>query len=168
VHRFTGQLSQNPQCRIFLFVSICQSCDHLSIPLNVVQVQLGCLNLRMGFQLLAASEPPIGIQLIWVLLISGTPDTRIAKQFGIFTESTMLNHVPSITQAHCYQHLNSPGANSALYIANHEGIQTLSKHVHVDISKPDIHLANSRLIPRIQPRLFLLRHEVQAPRRSSL
>lgn len=100
----------------------------------------------MGFQFSAASEPPIVIQLIWVFSISGTPDTRITKLFGIFTTSTMLNNVLSIAQEHCYQHLDSPAADSALYISDLQGIQTLSKQCQVDVLKPNRHLADSRLI----------------------
>jgi len=50
----------------------------------------------MGFQLSGAPEPPCVIQIISMLSVAGAPDTRIAKEFGISTESTMLNYLQSI------------------------------------------------------------------------
>jgi len=46
----------------------------------------------MGFQLSGAPEPPGVIQIICFLCIAGAPDTRIVKEFGMFTEATMLNN----------------------------------------------------------------------------
>ena len=62
----------------------------------------------MGFQLSGEPEPPCVIQIICFLSIAGSLDTRIAKEFGIFTDSTMPNNFQSIAHEYRYQHLNSP------------------------------------------------------------
>jgi len=57
----------------------------------------------------------------------GAPDTTIAKEFGIFTESTMLKNLQSIAKENRYQLLDFPEADPAQYISNHPGIDKLSK-----------------------------------------
>jgi hypothetical protein len=62
----------------------------------------------MGFQLSGAPEPPCGIQILFFLSSAAAPDTRIPKEFGIFTQSIMLNHLQSVAHENYYQHLDSP------------------------------------------------------------
>jgi hypothetical protein len=45
----------------------------------------------MGFVFSGMPEPPSVIQIIGNLSISGEPDTTIAKEFVIFSESTLMN-----------------------------------------------------------------------------
>jgi len=85
------------------------------------------------------------IQIICFLCIAGALDTRNAKEFGIFTESIMLNHLESIAYENCYQHLDSPATDSSQYISNHPGIEKLSKQYPVDVSYPKTWLAYFRL-----------------------
>jgi hypothetical protein len=95
----------------------------------------------MGFQLSGASDPPSVIQMICFLSISGPPVTTIAIIFGIFTESTLLNHLQLIAQENRYQHLDCPGSSPAQYISTHRGIRTLSKQYRVDVSYPTTRVA---------------------------
>jgi hypothetical protein len=88
VRRINRRLSYISQCHIYLFVRICWCCRRGS--LYIVCVEKWYLHQRTGFELSGAPEPPCVIQIICCVSISGAPDTRIAKAFGIFTESTML------------------------------------------------------------------------------
>ena len=124
--------------------------------------------LRTGFQLPGAPEPPCGIQIIWFLSVAGAPDTRIAKEFGIFTESTTLNNLQSIAHEYRYQHLDSPETDPSQYISNHPGMERLSKQYRVDVSYPKTQLTYSKLTGRIQLSIPSLRNEVQAHLRSTL
>jgi len=99
----------------------------------------------MGFEFSGAPEPPSVIQIIAYLSISGAPDTRIAKDFGIFTESTMLNILQSIAKENRFQLLDFPETYPAQYTSNHPGIERLSKRYQVDVSYPERQLAYSRL-----------------------
>jgi hypothetical protein len=83
--------------------------------------------MRMRFPSSGALEPPCVIQIMCFLSVAGSPDTRIAKGFRIFTESSMLNNLQSIAHEDCYKHLNSPEADPAQYISNYSGIERLSK-----------------------------------------
>ena len=49
------------------------------------------------------------------------------KEFGIFTESSMLNNLQSISQENGSQLLDSPETDPVQYISNHPGIDRLSK-----------------------------------------
>jgi hypothetical protein len=47
----------------------------------------------MGCQFSGAPEPPGVIQMTGYLSISGALDTAIGKEFKIFSESIMINHL---------------------------------------------------------------------------
>ena len=81
----------------------------------------------MRFQLSGAPEHPCVIQIICFLSIAGAPDTGIAKEFGIFAESTMLNNSQSIAHEYRYHHVDSPETVPSQYISNHPGIEILPK-----------------------------------------
>jgi len=166
VHRFNDRLSQILWCCILLFVRIFRSCSHCSS--YIVWVELWCPNQRTGFELSGAPEPPCKIQIISYLSISGAPDTRIAKEFGIFTESTMLNNIQWIAKENRYQLLDFPETDPAQYMSNHPGIERVSKRYPVDVSYPETQLAYSRLTRRIQLNISLLRNEIQPHLRSTL
>jgi hypothetical protein len=78
----------------------------------------------MRFQFSSAPEPPSVIAIIQYLSLSGTLDSRIVKEFRIFTESTMLSNYKSIAKDNCYQILDFPGTDPAHNINNHPGIGT--------------------------------------------
>jgi hypothetical protein len=137
-------------------------------PITIPKYLCISLSCTMGFQLWGALEPPSVIQIIHFLSISGAPNTRIAKEFSIFGESTILINLLSIAQENCYQHLDSPGTDPAQYIMNHSGIERLSKRYQVDVSYYKTWLAYSRLTWRIQLSISLLRNKVQAHLRSTL
>ena len=115
-----------------------------------------------------ASEPPCVIQIIGNLSISGAPDTRIATEFGIFSESSLLNNFQSIAKENRYQLLDFPEPDPAQHISNHPGIERLSMPDHVDVSYPETRLAYSRLPRRKQPSISSVRNENQAHLRSTL
>jgi len=94
--------------------------------------------------------------------ISDALDTRVSKEFGIFTESSILNNLQSIAQENPCQLLDSPDTDPVQYISNHPGIDRLSKPYRVDESYPGTRLAYSRLTRRIQPSISSLRNELQA------
>jgi len=71
-------------------------------------------------------KPPCVIRIIGYFSISGAPDTRITKEFGIFTESTMLNNLKAIAKENCCQLYDFPETDPAQYISNHPGIERLS------------------------------------------
>jgi len=100
--------------------------------------------------------------------MSGALETRIVKEFGIFTESTRLNNSQSIAQENRYQHLDSPETDPAQYISNHPGIERLSKRYRVEVSYPEAQLAYSWLFRRIQPSIPSLRNDGQVHLRSTL
>jgi hypothetical protein len=79
------------------------------------------------------------------LSILGTLDTIIAKQFGIFTESTMFNNLQSIAEENHCQLLDFAEPDPAQYVSNHPAIERLSKRYPVDVSYPETWLAYSRL-----------------------
>jgi len=114
------------------------------------------------------TELPNLMPISCCLSISGAPDTRVTKEFGIFTESSMLNNLQSIAQENRSQLLDSPETDPVQYISNHPGIDRLSKQYRVDISYPKTWLAYSRLSSRIQPSISSLRNEVQAHHKSTL
>jgi hypothetical protein len=115
--------------------------------LYIVQVELWCLYQRTGFEFAGASQPPCVTQIIYYLSRSEAPDTRIGKEFGIFTESTMLNNLQSIAKENRNQHLDFPETDQAQYISNHIGIEKLSNQYPVDASYPETRLAYSRVSP---------------------
>jgi hypothetical protein len=88
VRRINQRLCQISQCHIYLVVRICWCCRRGSS--YIVCVEKWYIHQRTGFESSGAPEPPHVIQMICCVSISGAPDTRIAKAFGIFTESTML------------------------------------------------------------------------------
>jgi hypothetical protein len=116
----------------------------------------------------AAPERPGVIQIIGNMSISGAPDTRIAKEFGIFSESTLLNNLHSIAKENRYQLLDISETDPAQHISIHPGIEPLSMPDRVDVSYPETRLAYSRLPRRQQPSFFSLRNEIQAHLRSTL
>jgi len=115
-----------------------------------------------------APEPPCVIQIIGNLSISGAPDTRIAKEFGIFSESTLLDNLQSIAKENQYQLLDISETDPAQHISNHPGIERLSMPDRVDVSYPETRLTYSRLPQREQPSISSLRNEIQAHLRSTL
>jgi len=108
-------------------------------------VELWHLHQRTGFELSGAPEPPCVNQIIGYLGISGAPDTRIAKEFGIFFESTLLNNLQSIAKENRYQLLDFPETDPAQYISDHLGIASQSMPYRVDVSYPETQLAYSNL-----------------------
>jgi hypothetical protein len=114
------------------------------------------------------SELPSLIPILYCLSNWGAPDTRVTKEFGIFTKSSMLNNLQSIAQENRSQLLNSPETDPVQYIANHSGIERLSKRYWVDVSYPETQIAYSRLTQRIQPTISSFRNEVQAHLKSTL
>jgi len=102
------------------------------------------------------------------LTIAGPLDTRITKEFGIFTESIVLNNLQSIAHDNRFQHLDSPETEPSQYISNQPGIERLSKRYRVDVSYPQTQLAYSRLTRRIPLSISLLSDGVQAHLRSTL
>jgi len=156
MHWFNGQLGQILRCRTFLFVSICRSWSHISYSSDTVCVELRYRNHSMGFQLSGAPEPPSEIQIMSSLSLLGALDTRIAKEFRIFTESTMLNNLQSIAQGNSYQHLNSPETDPAQYISNHPGIAQLSKRYGVFVAYPETQLTYCKLTRRMQTCISLV------------
>jgi hypothetical protein len=97
------------------------------------------------------------IRSLWFLSISGRPDMRIAKEFGIFTKSTMLHNLQSSAQENRYQHFDSPETDLALYVTISPGIERLAKGYRDDVLYRKRWLTNLRLIRRVQPSIFLLR-----------
>jgi hypothetical protein len=93
----------------------------------------------------AAPECPGVIEIIGNMSISGAPDTRIAKEFGIFSESTLLNNLQSIAKENRCQLLDISETDPAQHISIHPGIEPLSMPDRVDVSYPETRLAYSRL-----------------------
>jgi hypothetical protein len=58
-------------------------------------------------------EPPCVIQIIGNWSISGAPDNRIAKEFGTFSESTLLHNLQPIAKEIRYQLLDFPETDPA-------------------------------------------------------
>jgi hypothetical protein len=85
------------------------------------------------------------IQIKGNLSIAGAPDTRIGKEFGIFSESSLLNHLQSIAKENRFQLLDFPETYPAQNISNHPGIERLPMPDRVDVSYPETRLAYSSL-----------------------
>jgi len=81
----------------------------------------------MYFELSGAPEPSRVIQIICNVSISGAPDTRIVKEFRIFTESTILNHSQSIAKENRYQHFDLPETDPAQDISVYPWIDRQSR-----------------------------------------
>jgi hypothetical protein len=160
VRQFNGRLGQFLQCHTFPFVSIWRCCCHISFSSYIVHVKLWHRILWTGFQLSGAPELPCVIQIIYILSIAGVPDTRIAKEFGISTESIMLNNLQSIAHENRYQHLDSPQTAPSRYISNEPGIERLSSQYRVNVSYPKTQLAYCTLSRRIPPNMSWLSHEI--------
>jgi hypothetical protein len=75
----------------------------------------------------------------------GAPDTKIARECWIFSESTVLNNLQSIAKENRYQLLDFPETDPALYISNDSGIERLSMTDRVDVSYPESQLTYFRL-----------------------
>jgi hypothetical protein len=108
------------------------------------------------------------IEITGYLSISGTPDTRIAKEFSIFCESTILNYLQLFAKENRYQLLDCPETDPAQSISNHLGIERLSKPYPVDVLYPETRLVYSRLTWRIQLSISSLWNEIQLHLRSNL
>ena len=108
------------------------------------------------------------IQIIGNLSFSGAPDTRIANEFGISSESTLWNNLQSIAKENRYQLLDFSETDPAQHISDHPGIEQLSTPDRIDVSYPETWLACSRLTQRKQPSILSLRNEIQAHLRSTL
>jgi len=158
VRQFNGRLSQSPRCCIFLFVRICRSYRHCSS--YMVCLELLFLHQRLGFEFSVAPEPPCLIQIWFYVSISFAPDTRIAKGFGIFSESTMLNHLQSIAKENLYQLLDLPETDPVQYVSNHARIERQSRWYRVDASYHETWLAYSRLTWRLQPSISSVSNDI--------
>ena len=115
-----------------------------------------------------APELPSLIRITCCLYISGAPDTRVPKEFGIFTESSMMTNLQSIAQENRCLLLDPPGTDPVQYVSNHPWIERLPKRYRVDVSYPETRLTNFRLIGIIQPSISSHRNEVQAHLKSTL
>jgi len=131
-------------------------------------VKFCCQNLCKGFQLSGAPEPPCVTHIISFLSIAGALQTRIVKEFRMFTESIMLNNLQSIAEENRYQHLDSCETDQAQYIFIHPATQILSKGYRVDLSCYQTQIAYSRLTPRIPSNISTLSNEIQAHLKSTL
>jgi hypothetical protein len=166
VRQFNGQVSQILQCRIVHFVRICKSRSHCS--LYIAHVELRNLYQWTGFEFSGMTEPWCLIHIISYWTISGTPDTTIAQEFGIFSDSKMLNNLQRNAKENRNQLLDLSGTDWARYISNHRGIENLSKWYPVDISYPETWLAYFRHTWRLQLSISSLQNEIQAHLRSTL
>jgi len=92
-----------------------------------------------------APEHPSLIQIPCCGSISGAPDTRVTKEFAIFTKSSMLNNLQLIAQENRFQLLDSPETDPVQYISHHSGIDRLSKRYGVDVSYSETRLMYCRL-----------------------
>ena len=92
-----------------------------------------------------APELPSLIPIPCCLSISGAPDTRVTKQFEIFTESSMLNKLQLVAQENRSQLLDPPETDPVQYLSNHAGIDRQSKRYRVDVSYCETRLACCRL-----------------------
>jgi hypothetical protein len=101
-----------------------------------------------------APEPPCVIQIIGNLSISGAPDTRIAKEFGIFSESTLLNNLQSVAKENRYQLLDISETDPAQHISNHPGIERLSMPDRVDVYRILRHGSRIQGFPEENSRVF--------------
>jgi len=108
------------------------------------------------------------IEIICYLCISAAQDTRIAKEFGIFTESTMLSNLLSIAKENRYQLLHFSETDPAQYISNHPGIKRRSMQYPVDVLYLNTRLGDSRLTRRIELSISSLSNEIQGHLRSTL
>jgi hypothetical protein len=108
------------------------------------------------------------LEITGYLSISGTPDTRIAKEFSIFCESTILNHLQLFAKENRYQLLDCPETDPAQSISNHLGIERLSKPYPVDESYPETRLVFSSLSRVFKQIISSHRNNLQAHLRSTL
>jgi hypothetical protein len=108
-----------------------------------------------------APELPSLFPISCCLSISGAPDTRVPKEFEIFTESSMLSNLQSIAQENRSQLLDPPETDPVEDISSHPGIDRQSKRYQVDVSYPETRLAYSMLTGSLQPSISSLRKEVQ-------
>lgn len=145
---------------------IWRSCSYCS--LYIASVALWYLNQQTGFKFSGEPEPPRVIHIIRFLPNSGAADTWIAKPFGIFAESTMLNNWQSIVQENRYQHIDSPDTDPSLDISNHPRMERLSMRYQIDVLHPKTRLMYSRLTQWILGSIFSIRNEVQAQFRCTL
>jgi len=147
---------------VYSLVRISQSCSHCRSSSYIDLVELSDQNLLTRSVFSDASEPPSLISIIHRLSISGAPDTRVTKEFRIFSERTMLNNLQLIAQDNRYQLLDSPETDPVQYVSNQPGIAEMSKQHRVDVSYPETCLPYSSLARSIQPSLILLRNDVEA------
>ena len=108
-------------------------------------MELWYLHQGTGLEFSSAPKPSCETPIIGYLSISGAPDTRIAKEFWIFTESTMLHNLQSIAKQDRNQLLDFPETDPAQYRSNHQEIGRVSKRYPVDESYPETRLMHSRL-----------------------
>ena len=167
MRQFNGEPSEIPCYRIFLCVRICPAAvtAHLH---RILSMELWFRNLQTRSVFSGAPELPSLIPIPCCSSISDALDSRVTKEFGIFTESSMLNNSQSIAQGNRSQLLDFPETDPVQYISNHRGIDRLSKRYWVNVSYLETRLAYSSLTPRIQPSISSLRNEVQAHLKSTL
>jgi hypothetical protein len=116
----------------------------------------------------SAPELPRLIPILCCLSTSGAPDTRVTKELGIFTESSMVNNVQPIAQENHSQLFDLPETVPEQYISNHPAIDRRTKRYRVDVSYPETRLAYFRITQRIQPSISWVRNEVPAHLKSNL
>jgi len=149
-------------------MSIWRNCSPITTSSYIVCVELQYRILWTGFQLSGAPEPQCLSQIICFLFIAGAPDTGIAKEFGIFTESITLNNFESIAHENRYQHLDYPETDPSQYITNRPGIKRVFKRYRVDVSYSKPQLTYSSIIWIIPLSISSLSNEIQLHLRSTL
>jgi len=153
VRQFYGRLSEILRCRIFLCVRIYWCCSHCSSSSYIVRVALWFRNLQTRSVFSGGPELPSMIPIICCKFISGSPDTRVMTECGIFTESTMLNNLQSIAQENHCQLLEFPETDLGHYISNHPWIDRLSRRYRGDVLYSKTRLEYSRLT-QVYSRVF--------------
>jgi len=153
---------------VYSLVIICQCCSYCWFSSYVVHVELWFWNLETRSVLSGVPELPSLIPIICCLSSSGEPDTRVTKEFGISTESTMLSNFQSNAQQNHGQLLDSSETDPLQYISNHPGIDRLFKRYRADVLYSETWLAYAGLAQTLQPSIFSLRNEVQTHLESTL
>jgi len=152
-----------------LYIACCENLSKLqSLLIFIVYCPCASEIPKSEFEFSGAPDPPGVMPIISYLSISGALGSRIAKEFGIFTESTMLNNLQSIAPVNHYQLLHSPETDPAQCMSHHPGIERLSKRYRDDELNPKKRLTYSRLTQSIQPNISSLRIDCQAHLRPTL
>jgi hypothetical protein len=156
VCQFNGGQSENWYCCMFLSVRIYRAAVTAHHH-HILSVELWFRNPHTTSGFSGGPQLRILIPFLCCLPISDVPDSRVTKEFGIFTESLIMNNLQSIAQENCSQLVNSLETVSVQYIANLPGRDKLFTRYRVDVSPPEILRAYSSLTPRNQPSISSLR-----------